>query len=135
MTANQINELFAKALGIAEPWFVKEVNFDAEQHEMTIRVDFVPGTRFGHPRAAGEHKVHDTEIKRLRHLNFFQHQCVLEVRVPRVRLPDGGVALAEPDWFGKLSGFSLLFEAFVLKLAQHMPFAAVARITGESWHR
>jgi hypothetical protein len=26
---NQINELFAKALGIAEPWFVKEVNFDA----------------------------------------------------------------------------------------------------------
>jgi Helix-turn-helix domain of transposase family ISL3 len=28
-----------------------------------------------------------------------------------------------------------LFEAFVLKLAQHMTFAAVARIVGESWHR
>jgi hypothetical protein len=42
---NQINELFAKALGIAEPWFVKEVDFDAERHEMTIRVDFVRGTK------------------------------------------------------------------------------------------
>jgi transposase len=91
---------------------------------MTIRVDFVRGARFGHPRAAGEHKVHDTETKRLRHLNFFQHRCILEVRLPRVTLPDDGVALVEPDWFGKLSGFTLLFEAFVLKLAQHMTFAA-----------
>jgi hypothetical protein len=33
--------------------------------------------------------VHDTQIKGLRHLNFFQHECHLEVRVPRVRLPDG----------------------------------------------
>jgi transposase len=131
---NPINELFAKALGIAEPWFVKEVDFDAERHEMTIRVDFVRGTRFHHPRAPGEHKVHDTEIKRLRHLNFFQHRCVLEVRVPKLKLPDG-YAEVEPDWVGKLSGFTLLFEALVLKLAQHMPFAAVARTVGESWHR
>lgn len=132
---DQINDLFARALGIAEPWFVKEVDFDAGKLEMTIRVDFVRGARFGHPRAAGEHKVHDTETKRLRHLNFFQHRCILEVRLPRVTLPDDGVALVEPDWFGKLSGFTLLFEAFVLKLAQHMTFAAVARIVGESWHR
>jgi hypothetical protein len=25
---NRINNLFAKALGVAEPWFVKDVNFD-----------------------------------------------------------------------------------------------------------
>jgi len=50
---NQINELFAKALGITEPWFVKEVDFDSEQQEMTIRVDFVRGARFRHPRAPG----------------------------------------------------------------------------------
>ena len=131
---NPINDLFAKALGVAEPWFVKEVAFDAGKREMIIRIDFVRGTRFPHPRAAGEHKVHDTEIKRLRHLNFFQHQCILEVRVPRVTLPDG-VALVEPDWFGKLSGFTLLFEALVLALAQHMPFNVVARTVGESWHR
>jgi transposase len=131
---DQINELFARALGLAEPWFVKEVDFDAERHEMTIRVDFVRGTRFPHPRAPGEHKVHDTEIKRLRHLNFFQHQCMLEVRIPKLKLPDG-YAEVEPDWVGKLSGFTLLFEALILKLAQHMPFAAVARTVGESWHR
>jgi transposase len=57
------------------------------------------------------------------------------VRVPRVKLPDGRVLLVEPDWAGKLAGFTLLFEALVLMLCQQMPFAAVARLVGESWHR
>jgi len=129
------NQLFAAALGITAPWFVETVDFDAGQRRLTIHVDFVPGSRFAHAKAAGEHKVHDTQVKRLRHLNFFQHECYLEVRVPRVRLPDGKVALVEPDWVGKLAGFTLLFEALVLMLAQQMPFAAVARTIGESWHR
>jgi transposase len=130
-----INQLFAAALGITAPWFVETVDFDAGQRRLTIHVDFVPGSRFAHPKAAGEHKVHDTQVKRLRHLNFFQHECYLEVRVPRVNLPDGKVALVEPDWVGKLAGFTLLFEALVLMLAQQMPFAAVAHTIGESWHR
>jgi transposase len=129
------NPLFETALGIKAPWFVQAIDFDAAQRRLTVQVDFVPGTRFAHPKASGQHPVHDTQIKRLRHLNFFQHECHLEVRVPRVRLPDGKVALVEPDWAGKLSGFTLLFEALVLMLAQQMPFAAVARIVGETWHR
>jgi transposase len=83
----------------------------------------------------GEHPVHDTVSKRYRHLNFFQHECFLEVRVPRVRLPDGAVRQVEPPWAGKLSGFTLLFEALVLMLCQQMTFAAAARLVGESRHR
>ena len=85
--------------------------------------------------ADGQHPVHDTLMKRYRHLNFFQHECFLEVRTPRVKLPDGRVVLVEPDWFGKLSGFTLLFEALVLTMARQMSFAAVAKLTGVSWHR
>ena len=129
------NQLFEAALGIKAPWFVQAIDFDATRRQLIVRVDFAPGTRFAHPKASGQHKVHDTQIKRLRHLNFFQHECHLEVRVPRVRLPDGKVATVEPDWLGQLAGFTLLFEAMVVMLAQQMPFAAVARIVGESWHR
>ncbi|SPK77264.1 transposase (fragment) (plasmid) [Cupriavidus taiwanensis] len=103
---------------------------------MTIQIDFVAGSRFSHPEVAGGHPVHDTMTKRYRHLNFFEaHDCYLEVRTPRVMLPDGRVALVEPDWAGKLSGFTLLFEVMVVALAQQMPFSAVARTVGESWHR
>lgn len=129
------NPLFEAALGVAEPWHVEGVRFDAAKKTLTIVIDFVAGSRFAHPDAPGLHPVHDTQTKRYRHLNFFQHECHLEVRVPRVRLPDGRVALVEPDWTGKLAGFTLLFEALVLALCQQMPFAAVARTVGESCHR
>lgn len=79
--------------------------------------------------------MHDTVAKRYQLLNFFQHECFLEVRVARVKLPDGAVRQVEPPWAGKLSGFTLLFEALVLTLCQQMTFAAVARLIGESWHR
>ena len=129
------NQLFEAALGIAKPWYVNGVDFDAAKKTLTINVDFVAGTRFPVPAVAGVHPVHDTQIKRLRHLNFFQHECFLEVRTPRVKLPDGKVVLFEPDWFGKLPGFTLLFEALVLAMAQQMTFAAVAKLVGKSWHR
>ncbi|MBP0623997.1 ISL3 family transposase [Cupriavidus consociatus] len=129
------SKLFEAALGVSDPWFVREVDFNAQTKMLTIQIDFVAGSRFSHPEVAGGHPVHDTVTKRYRHLNFFEHDCYLEVRTPRVKLPDGRVALVEPDWAGKLSGFTLLFEAMVVALAQQMPFSAVARTVGESWHR
>jgi hypothetical protein len=129
------NELFAAALGLADPWFVKDVQFDVAKHMLTIKIDFKKGSRFPHAAAEGLHKVHDAEIKRYRHLNFFQHNRYLEVRTPGVKLPDGGVVLAVPDWAGKLSGFTLLFEALVVAMCRKMPFSSVAQLVGESWHR
>jgi len=130
------NQLFEVALGIAKPWYVRGVDFDAARKVLTIGIDFVAGTRFATPGVDGAHRVHDTQTKRLRHLNFFQHCCYLEVRTPRVvKLPDGRVVQIEPDWFGKLSGFTLLFEPLVLAMAEQMSSAAVAKLVKESWHR
>jgi transposase len=128
-------QLFEAALGVEAPWYVSGTEFDGSRRQLTIKIDFVAGSRFAHPDTPGKHSVHDTQTKRYRHLNFFQHDCFLEVRVPRVKLPDGRVALVQPGWAGKLSGFTLLFEALVLMLCQQMPFAAVSRLVGISWHR
>jgi transposase len=128
-------KLFEAALGITDPWRVTGIHFDLAGKALTISIDFVAGSRFTVPGVAGEHPVHDTVGKRYRHLNFFQHECYLEVRVPRVRLPEGGVRQVEPSWAGRLSGFTLLFEALVMMLAREMPFVAVARLVRLSWHR
>lgn len=61
--------------------------------------------------------MHDTVLKRYRHLTFFRHDCNLELRTPRVRLPDRCVALVEPGWVGKLGAFTLLRETMALALA------------------
>ncbi|MCC6609077.1 MAG: ISL3 family transposase [Burkholderiales bacterium] len=129
------DRLFEAALGIAPPWFVAGVRFDEASRVLTVGIDYAAGSRFGVEGVAGEHPVYDSLTKRYRHLNFFQHECVLEVRTPRVQLSDGAVRLVEPPFAGKLSGFTLLFEALVLMLARQMPFAAVARIVGVSAYR
>jgi transposase len=128
-------KIFEAALSISSPWYIAGMSFEPTQRKLKIRVDFEVGSRFAVPGASGEHPVHDTVTKTYRHLNFFQHECELEVRVPRVKLPDGSVRQVTPAWAGKLSGFTLLFEAFVLLLCREMSFTGVARITGESVHR
>ncbi len=128
-------KLFEAALGIGEPWYIQGVDFDAGKKTLTIGVDFIAGSRFPVTGIDGKHPAHDTVTKRYRHLNFFQHECYLEVRMPRVRLPDGGIRLVEPEWAGKLAGFTLLFEALIITLCREMPFAAVARLVNLSWHR
>jgi hypothetical protein len=68
------DKLFEAALGVEAPWYVQGVDFDTARKTLTIAIDFVAGRRFEHPDAPGLHPVHDTRIKRLRHLNFFQHE-------------------------------------------------------------
>lgn len=129
------DKLFEAALGITPPWFVAGVDFDESTKVLSVRIDFAVGSRFAREGVSDVHPVHDTVNKTYRHLNFFQHECHLVVRTPRVRLPDGSVQLVKPPFAGRLSGFTLLFEALILMLGQQMPFAAVARIVGESAHR
>jgi transposase len=128
-------KLFEAALGIADPWLVGAVEFDEKAKTLTVLIDFKAGSHFAVSGYAGTHPVHDTVTKTYRHLNFFEHECHLQVRTPRVKLANGSVRLVEPDFAGRLSGFTLLFEAFILMLARQMPFAAVSRIVGESPHR
>lgn len=128
-------KLFEAALGITSPWYINGVEFDVAKKTLAIAIDFIAGSRFALPGIEGTHPAHDTVIKRYRHLNFFQHECHLEVRVPRVRLPDGGIRQVEPDWAGRLAGFTLLFEALIMAMCREMTFAAVSRLVGLSWHQ
>lgn len=129
------NKLFEAALGITSPWYINGVEFDAAKKTLSIAVDFVASSRFAVPGVEGAHPAHDTVTKRYRHLNFFQHECHLEVRVPCVRLPNGGIRQVEPDWSGRLAGFTLLFEALINAMSREMAFAAVSRLVGLSWHQ
>ena len=71
-----MQELFEKALGIQEPWYVKELQFDPEAKKLDISIDFHKGALFDYvdARSGREYvglKAYDTTQKRWRHLNFF----------------------------------------------------------------
>jgi hypothetical protein len=58
------NQIFEAALGIASPWYIKGVDFDAERKALSIYIDFIAGSRFAYPGIKGAHPVHDTQTKR-----------------------------------------------------------------------
>jgi hypothetical protein len=49
------NELFAAALGVEKPWYVKDVSFDAGKRLLTIAIDFKKGSRFPYAGSEGAH--------------------------------------------------------------------------------
>jgi transposase len=125
-------DLFQLALGLVPPWMVAAANFDAEKKRLDIEIDFKTGGRFPCPDCGkADCAVHDTVKKSWRHLNFFQHQAFLHARVARIDCPDCGVRLVNVPWARPGSGFTLLFEAFVMTLVKGMPVAAAARLVGE----
>ena len=79
-------KVFEAALGIGVPWSVASVDFDEAAKVLTVLIDFKSGSRFAISGHEGVHPVHDTVTKTYRHMNFFQHECVLQVRSPRVKL-------------------------------------------------
>jgi transposase len=125
------NALFTMALGLQAPWEVKTLDFSATDRRLDILVDFQRGASFPCPVCGQPSKVHDTEERTWRHLDFFQHAAYLTARVPRCKCDEHGVKQVTVPWAREGSGFTLLFEALIMTLVQAMPVAAVARIVGE----
>lgn len=104
-------KFFETGLGISSPWCIAGMDFDPGKGKLHIRADFEVGARFAMPGHPGEHPVLDTVTKKYQHMGFFQYVCEIEVRVPRVKLPDGSVLEVTPPWAGKRSGFTPMMEA------------------------
>ena len=74
-----MQELFEKALGIEEPWYVKSLQFDPDAKRLDISIDFHKGAAFTYVdlESGVEYanvKAYDTAQKEWRHLNFFEHE-------------------------------------------------------------
>jgi len=99
---------------------------------LDIEITFAKGARFACPACgAAGCPAYDTEPLTWRHLSFFQHEAYLTARVPRVSCQVCGIRQVSVPWARAGSGFTLLFEAFVMALVASMPVAVVARTVGE----
>jgi transposase len=127
----ETRDLFQAALGLTPPWLVLGVTFEpveeGEARRLEILVDFPAGSRFPCAQCGKLCAAHDTTERKWRHLNFFQHHTYLRARVPRTKCEEHGVLAVEVPWAREGSGFTLLFEAYLMMMAPEMPMAAIAR--------
>jgi len=150
-------DLFQLALNITDPWFVSDIKFNVESKKLDVYIDFKKGSTFSYEyidyktetkketidgkevetttkveigrETFDNLKAYDTKNKTWRHLNFFEHECYLHARVPRVKLSNGKTKLIKTPWEGLSNGFTLLFEALLVQLCQAMPVNKVAQLT------
>jgi len=134
----QSEELFTAAIGLQEPWYVGSIEFKVGEKRLDIHIDFRKGSKFSYEAEEDKNKqypVHDTRQKTWRHLNFFEHECYLHCRVPRIKLDDGKVKVCDPPFAGKSNGFTLLFEALLLQLVKSMSVAEASNLIGANEHK
>lgn len=126
------NNLFQLALGITQPWQVKDVVFSQEEGRLDIYLDYKKGTKFPCPLCQQLAGVYDTVERTWRHLNFFQYRAYMHSRLPRIKCSIcKGIKNVSVPWARPNSGFTLLFEAFSMELAQAMPLSVAAGIVNE----
>jgi transposase len=125
-------ELFGLALGLQAPWYIDRVTLDVQRRELNLWIDFARGGEFTCPEcAASGCKAYDSQEKTWRHLDFFQYRTTLTARSPRVSCHRCGIRPAALPWARPESGFTLLLEALILRLAKQMPVKALAQLLGE----
>ena len=122
-------ELFGKALHLKPPWYFVKAEFDSDKKQLNIFIDFQRGSTFSFNNK--DYKAYDTKYKIWRHLNFFEHQCYLCCRMPRIKPDEGGIRIILPPWAGRHHGFTLLLEAVIVRFCSDMPIESVARLLDE----
>jgi transposase len=128
------NMLFGLALGLAAPWKVVRSGLEdggLESKFLYVDIEVEAGAQMPCPVCAQLCPLYDHEVKRWRHLNFWQHPTYLSARVPRVQCPQHQVKQVSVPWARPESGFTLMFEAFVMALTREMPVSAVAELMAE----
>ena len=132
------SRLFTAALQLQSPWKVGSVDFrdaDGGRQELHIMIGFEPGARFHCPETGCREDacpVHDRRERVWRHLNFFQYKAFIHAAMPRVTCPEHGVRTVPAPWARPGSGFTLLFEAWAVETARHLPAGTLAEQLDET---
>jgi transposase len=122
-------------LGITEPWFIARIATNQVRKRVDIWVEHRPEIELPCPRCDEYCSVYDHGAEReFRHLDLFQMQTFIHVRLPRIRCKIHGVLQVVSGLGEEGSGMTYEFERFVLDLAQECSVESISRLVGIHWH-
>ena len=124
------NDIIALGLGLQVPWEITGQLLDTSKspHGLRLTIAAGRGALFPCPVCGKLFHAHDFKEMTWRHLNFFQHHCIITASVPRVRCPEHKVKQVNVPWAHKGSWFTLLFEQAAMLLVREMPVLTTAKL-------
>jgi transposase len=131
---NDLNQHYRDLLGLDQAWIVDDVELDLSGSQVIIRVSHARGKLLC-PECGQECPRADTAPERSwRHLDTMQFATEIRAAVPRCRCQKCGVKTIQIPWAGKHSRFTLMFEAFAIRVLQAAAnVKRAAELLGLSW--
>ncbi|MBS1936273.1 MAG: ISL3 family transposase [Bacteroidetes bacterium] len=113
-----MEKLFERLLELEAGWVVTQVDTDMGLGEVHIHVEC--RLKKCVDADSGETcKVYDhAPMRKWRHLDIMQYKTYICCRLPRLRLPTGGVRTVDPGWASSHERHTYLFEQMVIDLLQ-----------------
>lgn len=115
---DKLSEHYGLLLGLDDSWEASDVELDLEGQRVEIRLMHCGGP-VTCPECQATCSIADHAPERTwRHLDTMQFETVLRAATPRANCPQCGVKTIAVPWAGKHSRFTLLFEAFAVRVLQ-----------------
>ncbi len=130
-----LDEHYLNLLGLMEPWSVTDVDLNLEEKRVRIDIEHGLGVEVKCPGCGENRTIADHAPERKwRHLDTMQFVTELVSRTPRADCKKCGVTTLAVPWAAKHSRFTLLFEAFALRVIEASSCVEKARgLLGLSW--
>ena len=114
----ELTRHYEQLLGLGESWTVKSVNLDLVKARVDVYLEYTDGA--APCPICGKHSIlYDKAAEReWRHLDVMQFLTVIHARTPRCKCVEHGVKMIDLPWAEKHSRFTLMFEAFAVKVLE-----------------
>lgn len=131
---NDLNQHYRLLLGLSDDWRVVDVDLDLSANQVIIDLEH-SGGKLCCPECSASCSRSDTAPKRTwRHLDTMQFATEIRAAVPRSNCLTCGVKTVSVPWAGKHSRFTLMFEAFAIRVLQAAAnVSRAAELLGLSW--
>jgi transposase len=130
----QDRDLYARILGLVDPWEVRDVKLDVAGGEVRVTVAAKSGASLACPECGKACPGYDTRQRSWRHLDTCQFKTILVADVARVNCLAHGVKQVHVPWAEPGSAFTALMEAVVIDWLRTLAsIKAVAKQLRLSW--
>lgn len=113
-----LTEHYRLLLGLDASWEVADIVLSLEDQRVEIHLEH-RGDRVACPECGASCPIADhAPLRPWRHLDTMQFETILRARVPRAKCKKCGVKTTAVPWAGKHSRFTLMFEAFAIRVIE-----------------
>ncbi len=111
-----VEDHYALLLGVESPWLISDVDLQLDNQQVDIVIEYSDDTGLCPDCGVTCPKHDNRETRTWRHLDTMQFTTQLHCQLPRVRCKEHGAKTVDAPWAGKRSRFTLMFEAFAIRV-------------------